>query len=135
MRRQSREIALQILFQAEFNPQKEQNFNISGFSDLLDEAKPQDTYIYADELVKGVLLNQNKIDSLIKESSAHWKIDRMSTVDRNVLRIATYEMSVSPLPLKKNIVINEAIEVAKKYGATDSSGFVNGILDQIAKRN
>lgn len=129
MRRQSREIALQILFQKEFAPRISHN----DFLAVYESSVEKDVMNYADELISGVINNQTEIDSSIQKISSHWKIDRMSTVDRNVLRIAVYEMKFASNPLKQNIVINEAIEIARKFGTTESASFVNGLLDQIAK--
>jgi N utilization substance protein B len=92
-----------------------------------------ETIAYADDLIRGVQQNKPAIDAKIQSSSAHWKMDRMATIDRNILRVAVYEMRMAPEPLKENIVINEAVEIAKKFGTTESASFVNGLLDQIAK--
>lgn len=128
-RRQSRELALQVLFQIEFAPQVSYQTLLEVFETDLDK----DVMAYADELITGVKTNKEAIDSKIQASSAHWKVERMATIDRNILRIAVYEMKFAANPLKENIVINEAVEVAKKYGTSDSGGFVNGLLDQISK--
>jgi len=88
---------------------------------------------YADLLINGVKNNREKIDEAIQGVSSHWKVSRMAIVDRNILRMATFEMRFMQDVLKPNIVINEAVELAKKYGNTDSSSFVNGLLDQLAK--
>jgi N utilization substance protein B len=90
---------------------------------------------YTRALVQGIQSNKEKIDSIIQTASSHWKVQRMALVDRNVLRIAVFEMKVAAKELEPQIAINEAIELAKKYGSTDSGGFVNGVLDQIAKGN
>lgn len=129
MRRQSRELALQILFQIEFAPQIE----YSNFLELFEENVDQETLNYADLLISGVKNHKTEIDNLIQTSSQHWKIGRMALVDRNLLRIAIFEMKFLNSPLKVNIAINEAVDLAKKYGSTDSGSFVNGILDQISK--
>lgn len=88
---------------------------------------------YADTLVSGIQENKAAIDGKIQASSAHWKLDRMATIDRNILRIAVYEMKFAGEPIKSNIAIDEAVEIAKKYGTTDSASFVNGLLDQVSK--
>jgi N utilization substance protein B len=90
---------------------------------------------YADLLINGVKNNLEKIDSTVQKVSQHWKLDRMAIVDRNLLRMAIFEMLVMKDPLTPNIVINEAIELAKKYGSTDSASFINGLLDQAAKES
>lgn len=128
-RRQSRELALQVLFQIEFAPQVSYQTLLEVFETDLDK----DVIAYADELINGVKAHKESIDSKIQASSAHWKVERMSTIDRNILRIAVFEMKVSKDPIKENIVINEAVEIAKKYGTSDSGSFVNGLLDQVNK--
>lgn len=129
MRRQAREMALQILFQSEFSSQITLDQLLEVFGGQVD----RETKEYAQSLIEGVRENAANVDVMIQQSSQHWKIDRMSTVDRNILRIAVFEMKMSHNPLKENIAIDEAIELAKKYGTTDSSGFVNGVLDHVSR--
>ena len=87
---------------------------------------------FSENLVKGVLAHKEMIDALIAKHATHWKINRMPVVDKNVLRLAAFELKDSPdTPLK--VILNEAIEIAKKFGAEESAGFINGVLDQIAK--
>ncbi len=129
MRRQSREIALQILFQAEFTPQ----LSPSDIAQLYEESVDRETLDYAEELIEGVSQHKIQIDAKIQAASRHWKIDRMAGVDRNILRLSVYELKFAAHPLKENIVIDEAVEIAKKFGTTDSGAFVNGVLDQISK--
>lgn len=88
---------------------------------------------YAEMLINGVKNNLERIDSIIQDISQHWKVSRMAIVDRNILRMGVYEMRVMAEPLTKNIVIDEAVELAKKYSTSESASFVNGLLDQIAK--
>ncbi len=128
-RRQAREIALQILFQTEFAPQ----ISYQAFLDVFEQSVDPEIINYADLLVTGVQSNKAAIDSKIQASSSHWKVDRMATIDRNLLRIAVYEMKFASELIKENIAINEAVEIAKKFGTTDSAGFVNGLLDQVSK--
>ena len=129
MRSQSREIALQILFQTEFAPQ----IQYSEFLEVFEQTIDQPILDYADMLISGVKAHQEKIDSMLGSTSNNWSIKRMALVDRNILRLATYELKLMPEPLKPSIVINEAVELAKKYSTTESASFVNGILDQISK--
>ena len=129
MRTESREICLQILFQSEFSS-KISNADYLG---LLEEKVDKDTLDYAETLVEGIRKHRTEIDELIQSLSAHWSLARMSTVDRNVLRIGVFEMKFAQPSLKPNIAINEAIEIAKRYGSTESASFVNGILDAVAK--
>jgi N utilization substance protein B len=82
------------------------------------------------ELVNGVLRGRVQIDALVERFSSNWKISRMAGVDRNVLRIAVYELLCCP-DIPPKVTINEAIDIAKKYGSDDSGAFINGILDSI----
>jgi len=85
----------------------------------------------AEELVRGVSSHRREIDEAIEGASANWRLDRMAKVDRNVLRLAVHELLHRPdVPVK--VVINEAVELGKKYGAEGSGAFVNGVLDQVA---
>lgn len=128
-RRQARELALQILFPTEFNT----HISVRALIEALGENTDSDAAQYAELLVKGVQDNKANIDSKIQASSAHWKVERMATIDRNILRIAVYEMKFANELIKENIAINEAVEIAKKFGTTDSASFVNGLLDQVGK--
>ena len=128
-KRQSREIALQVLFQTEF----QSSVSITDLLGLFEESVPQEVIRYTQKIVAGVNEHREAIDSTIQSASAHWKLGRMSLVDRNIIRIATFEMKFSTEPLKPSIAINEAVEIAKKYGTTESSSFVNGLLDQLSK--
>ncbi len=129
MRRLAREIALQILFQSEFAPQ----ISISSFLDVYDGSVNDDSLKYAAVLTEGVQAHKEKIDTIIQASARHWKIDRMATVDRNILRLAVYEMKFADEILKPHMAINEAVEIAKKFSTEDSSSFINGVLDQVSK--
>jgi N utilization substance protein B len=129
MRRQSRELALQILFQIEFAPQIE----YAEFLEVFEQTCDDGVIDYADLLINGVKIHKVEIDSLIQAGAQHWKVGRMAVVDRNLLRMAVFEMKFMKDVLKPNIAINEAVDLAKKYGSTESGGFVNGILDQVAK--
>src|SRR5687768_11871696 len=128
MRRQARELALQILFQLEFSPRT----LVAELLHLIGEDIPRDVVNYAEALVEGVKTNKEKVDGGIQSSSSHWKLERMATVDRNILRIAVYEMLFAVPPVDAGVAINEAIEVAKIYGTSESASFINGLLDQVA---
>lgn len=127
-RRRGRELALQILYAIDVNPsglQPTPEQLLEGeevFTDSLD---------FAQQLVRGVTENRAVIDGKIEEKSKNWSIHRMTKVDLNILRIGTYELLFRG-EIPKNVTINEAIEVSKKYGTEDSSAFINGILDEIA---
>jgi N utilization substance protein B len=127
MRRKAREFALQILYALDLNPDAPGDF-LKVFWEI-NESKPE-VIEYASRLVKGTLANREKIDSLISNHSSHWKMDRMPATDRNILRIGTYEL-LEEQTVPPKAVINEAIEIAKKFGTTDSATFINGVLDSI----
>lgn len=129
MRRQARELSLQILFQIEFTPQ----MSLSELTTLFEKNFEPSILSYALEIVNGVKAHKEKIDSQISLASTHWKIDRMASVDRNLLRSACYEMFYAKENLEPKIVINEAVEIAKIFGTAESSAFINGLLDQIVK--
>lgn len=130
-RRRAREIALQILFQTEFNVRMDARSSLLSFRDQI--AHDSDVFQYALSLIEGVQNRQEEIDQLIQKFSINWKMERMSHVDRNILRVAIYEMTQKNHEVPKNVCINEAIEIAKKFGSQDSGHFVNGLLDQISK--
>ncbi len=124
-------MALQILFQTEFNQLADVKLCLESFQDQIERDK--DVYAYALRVIEGIKANQNQIDETIQKYSKNWKLERMSHVDRNILRIAVFEMIHLNTEVPKNASINEAIEIAKKFGSQDSGLFVNGLLDQISK--
>ena len=125
-RRQAREIALQTLFSLDFNKTSP---DITLRIILKEHGKiAKNSKNYAEILVMGVIKYSNEIDQLINQTSLNWKIERMGSIDRNITRLAIFEMKYSVDKIKPNMVINEAIEVAKVYGSEDSSRFINGIL-------
>lgn len=134
-RRRSREVALQILFQLEVSKIAPQEA-ISLYYDILsvDEDKefhvPASLRPFAEELVEGVYMHQSEIDELITSASQNWRLERMSIVDRTVLRIALYEMMYC-LDIPPKVSINEAVDLGKAFGGGESSAFINGILDNI----
>jgi N utilization substance protein B len=91
---------------------------------------PESIRDFAFELARGVDEHREEVDTLIKQFSEHWRLERMPTVDRNILRLAIYELLYrSDIPAK--VSINEAVDLGKKYGSEDSGSFINGILDRI----
>jgi N utilization substance protein B len=129
-RRKARECALQILFQVEFNPA-----DPATLSRLYWEGQRVTAGVreYADWLVGTTLARRAEIDAAIQAASENWRLARMGVVDRNILRIAACEMLYEPA-LAPAIVINEAIEIAKRYSGQESATFVNGILDAVRRR-
>lgn len=132
LRRRSRELALQFLFQNEFDRKTSATAAVRSFAEHFDVEK--DVVDYAGLIVEGITERSEEIDREIQTNSSHWKIGRMSLVDVNVMRIAVFEMKLMNPSVPPNVAINEAVEIAKKYGTTDSGSFVNGILDNIAKQ-
>jgi N utilization substance protein B len=129
-RRKARENALQILFQLEFNrPQIEKV--IDQF--WKEKKASEEIRDYSNWLVKGIVSHQPEIDNLIQSLSDHWRLSRMAHVDRNILRIAVFEFLYEK-NIAAAIIINEAIEIAKKYSSDEAAAFINGILDAIRKR-
>ncbi len=127
-RRRGRELALQMLYALDMNPPNQQPLA----QQLLEDTRIDfDAVDFAEELVRGVTENRALIDQKINEKSKNWAIPRMAKVDLNILRMATYELLLRK-DIPKNVSINEAIEVAKKFGTEDSPAFINGILDEIA---
>jgi len=128
-RRQSREFAMQALFDMDMSrDDSESRFTLfcKNF-DPPEKAKP-----FFIRLFKGVAAHKTDIDSMIDQFSSNWKIERISCVDRNVMRIAVYEMlHCEDIPAK--VSINEAIDIGKRYGTDESGAFINGILDSIRK--
>lgn len=94
---------------------------------------PDRTHTYTAEIVQGVVASLEKIDDLLSQSSPRWRVARMAVVDRNVLRIATYELLQEKGPPPR-AVLDEAVEVARRYGSEKSSAFVNGVLDTLIRQ-
>jgi N utilization substance protein B len=135
VRRRSRELALQLLFQTEFLPD---GFDPSHARDLFrrfsqDFEIDTETADYGGQVFMGVASRLKEIDALIQANSAHWKTSRMGLVDLSVMRICVFEMKFMEPQIPPSVAINEAVEIARTYGSTESSSFVNGILDQVAR--
>ncbi len=130
-RRRSREIALQVLFQTEFLPTLSAEQALGLYLDNFDATG--ETREFASELVEGVWGNRIEVDNLIQAHSQSWKITRMAFVDKNILRIAVFELKYLGDRVPHQVVMDEAIEIAKRYGSQESSAFINGVLDTIAK--
>lgn len=129
-RTMARECALKILYAVEMTKDDAETC-IDNFWNNQDKAEGQ-VKMFADDLVRGVCKNKERIDELITKYAANWGIDRMAVIDKNILRFGTYELIfMEEIPPK--VAINEAIDIAKKYGDKDSGKFVNGILDKINK--
>ena len=130
-RTKARECALKILYAIDITKDAPEDC-IKIFWDNHDIVNTE-IRKFADYLIEGTCKNKELIDSLITKYATNWQIQRMATVDRNIIRMASFELLFAEgIPPK--VSINEAIEIAKKYGDRDSSKFVNGVLDKINKQ-
>ena len=129
-RTKARECALQILYAADIRKESPGDYAGIFWEDhptIKDEVRS-----FSDSLIDGVSKNKDLIDSVITKYATNWQIQRMAAIDRNVLRLATFELLLTE-DIPPKVAINEAIEMAKKYGDKDSGKFVNGVLDKINK--
>lgn len=127
-RTQSRECALQILYQLEMNPVPLEEL-IQSFWEENPESS-EDIRRFAEMLVRGSLERREEIDAIVLKATENWQLDRMAVIDRSILRFATYELLyVEDIPRK--VTINEAVDLAKKFSQEESGKFVNGVLDKI----
>jgi transcription antitermination protein NusB len=159
-RRTAREMAVQMLFQSDIGGSPlPQIFNSFDLSEYLAREEPSDkkqerpateadaradfarkrrrveeAFHYAQDLVRGTVENQEKIDDMIRAQADNWRLERMPAVDRNILRLAIYEM-LHERETPKLVVMDEAIELAKKFGSEQSGRFVNGLLDGLLKQH
>lgn len=129
-RRKARELTLQLLYQLDLQGEGDPNPHLHAFW----SRHPVDPEVraFTEALAQGSTLHQPKIDELISQYAEHWDLKRMAVVDRNILRVGIFELLwMTDVPPK--VVINEALEIAKKFSTHESSRFINGILDQIRK--
>ena len=125
-RSRAREVALQALYQEDLNPQESPKI-LSRF--LGSNLNNEDLRDFARQLIMGVKRNQEELDSLLEAHADNWSLSRMATTDRNVLRLGAFEIRYADTP--DQVAIDEAIELAKRFGSANSSQFVNGILDKL----
>ncbi len=128
-RRRSRQLALQVLYQMEHGAEEDPEQSFALFAENF-KAPPR-LRQYARFLVLGVHRCRDQIDQRLGRASRSWRVERMSRVDRNILRLACFEMFFSSQPVPPKVVINEAVELAKRFGSEDSPAFVNGVLDSL----
>jgi N utilization substance protein B len=128
-RRRSREYALQVLFQLDLAASPLEGVLQSFWA---DREADEELRLFTERLVHGVIDDREAIDRRIAQTSEHWRLERMAVVDRNVLRLAVHELQAGETPAA--VVIDEAIEVAKRFGNEGSGGFINGLLDRIRVR-
>jgi transcription antitermination protein NusB len=133
-RHRSRHRAVQILYQCDIRnlsvEEAIRSFYDGLYTEESEERPAPDPFM--EELVRGTLERRPELDRQIEESSAHWRIDRMSAVDRNILRLAVYELLESQNPAA--VVIDEALELARRFSGEESVGFINGVLDAVRKK-
>jgi len=147
-RREAREWAVQILFQLDLNPPAAnealedavfENFWEGSYDHdeeapaLKSKAAPH-LMMFTEQLVRGTWAKRPQIDEAIVAQVKNWKMERIGGVERNILRLGIYELLFAPDPPPRRVVINEAIDIAKYFGASGSGKFVNGVLDAIAKK-
>jgi transcription antitermination protein NusB len=130
-RRKSRELAMQMLFQADVGKQSADH--VRGTFWAAREEVDAETRGFSEDIFRVAIAREEEIDQLIESHSAHWRLQRMPAVDRNVLRAAVAEMlgfPDTPVP----VVINESLEIARRYSAPESINFLNGVLDAVARK-
>ena len=128
-RSRAREVVLQILYEDDLNPSR----NMAASDQFLSRRLNHDEALveFARSLLSGVRRNRAELDELLAARADNWSLHRMAVTDRNVLRLGAFEMLYAETP--DRVAINEAVELAKRYGARQSSQFVNGVLDRLLK--
>lgn len=125
-RSRARAVAFQVIYQDDLNPRN----NPAITDDLIEKRLRSDEQrAFARELVSGTRLNRTVIDATIEQAAANWSLTRMAATDRNVLRLGVYELVFGTTP--QRVAIDEAVDLAKRYGTAQSGQFVNGILDRV----
>ena len=130
-RRKAREYALKLLYSYDLTDGGISKENLQEFWKEHDHT--EDLRAFTEELFFGTINNLEEIDELISSVAEHWDLKRMATVDRNILRFATYELLFRD-DIPAAVTLNEAIEIAKKYSSKEASSFINGVLDRITKK-
>ncbi len=136
LRRKARELTLQFFYGHDI-----QERPAAVEAELYEEVEAfytcfpadQKARLYAEQLIKGICARQKEIDQALSDCSHHWRVERMALVDRNILRIAAYELLYSE-DVPATVAINEALEIAKRYAEPESISFINGILDNLQGR-
>ncbi len=143
MRRKGRELAIQTVYSLDFTESDEflgmlewigkYGEYLAYIAEDSNVSQTSTIYQFADTLIQTVLRNIDQVDQAIRDKAANWSFDRIAAMDKNILRIAVAELLYTDTPAP--IIINEAIEIAKKYSSENSGKFINGILNTIAKEN
>ncbi len=129
-RSRAREVAFQVLYQDDLNPKCNPAVGDEMISRRLDSPELVE---FARELVAGVRRNRGQLDQTIEEVAENWSLDRMAVTDRNVMRLGAFEILHADTP--NRVAIDEAVELAKRFGSAQSGPFINGILDKIMHRS
>lgn len=124
----AREAALQMLFAIEATGNDAEQAIFDFWRELPGDAEGRE---YADQLVRGVRQDLERIDERIRAASQNWRLERMARIDRNALRLGAYELQTRT-DVPRAVILDEAVELAKRFGSDESSKFVNGVLDRIA---
>jgi transcription antitermination protein NusB len=124
----AREAALQMLFAIDSTGAPAAEVIRDYWREMPGDAEGR---AYADELVRGVVSDLTELDGRIRTASTNWRLERMNRVDRNLLRLGAYEL-VHRSEVPRAVILDEAVEIAKRYGTDDSSAFINGVLDRVA---
>lgn len=140
-RRKAREIAVQTIYALDFtetDPEFREFGLLNNYPEILNQIAEHEgvssdnaSLLFAEDLIRDTIIHLNDIDSMIAKHSVNWSLERIANLDHCILRIAVYEMMFTSTPAA--IVINEAIEIAKKYSSESSNKFINGILDAVNK--
>lgn len=140
-RRRSRQVALQVLYAMDLSVSRKVTAGSGGappprpveelFRDVAENFElPHGACLFAREIVDGVAENRDELDGLLSEAATNWRLSRMAAVDRNILRIGAYELTRSDTPTQ--VILDEAIELARRFGDDPSPAFVNGVLDSVS---
>ena len=129
-RRTARERALQVLYEAEFNDAPLEDILRAQWAETPAE---EDVRSYAEALVRGVAARKEELDGVLSRASANWRVARMTAVDRSVLRLAVYELLEQTKFTAPAIIINEAIEIAKRFSGEEAALYINGVLDAVRR--
>ena len=134
-RRRSRQVALQVLYAVDLAEQGRSGSRLNpddAFELVSDNFElPEGARAFAKELVNGIVLHRAELDALIAAHATNWRLSRMAAVDRNILRIGAYELVHTETP--RQVVLDEAVELARRFGDDPSPAFVNGVLDAVAR--
>jgi N utilization substance protein B len=125
-RTRAREVAMQVLYQDDLNPDRQPGEEQAFVTSRLQAPELVE---FANSLIAGVRRNRAELDALLAQTADHWSLERMAATDRNVLRLGAYEILYADTPGR--VAINEAVELAKRFGTRQSAQFVNGILDRL----